>query len=849
MIKSSIVLVSFCFLVLFVPFLGAQISDPVGDASPPSVDYVAIYFEQQGESLYVAITMDDVITNRIQGYSTHTFFIDSDFDAATGQAGTRVGSDNNLTFTDIGQGNWFMRMWVLWDPDPAFNAFAFNAYAPVKMSPDGKTMSYKCSLVGLNWEDIQFDLNGWYKDGTTWHDVPHLPGDQIDDVGLYSIDQGLVTQLVAKEGTKCTIEVPDPYSATADAKNITGLVDEMVTTVQNTIGTISDASKKYTVSYQMFEHNANPYPYSPTRPNKYITRIPGSGWVDEPDWMDMLLGLENMTLQELNEGARQILLTNHAYQRPTPGSGDGWYSTTGDSTNGFQWNDFHKYAFKALIGRAYEKCLTFHLAELMSDSDAKTAILAARTAAENAWAGFSGTARDLTPDIMAGFLIDQNDDLAWTEKVYKELLPATIDMDDTTDGMTQIMSEYINDPAFSISNSADFATLAHLGWYKTIASIQLAVLGSAAGENLINGNMFHALQTAVPDFPLDQSVFNDAILQLKGTDESYTSYNAVPFVWNSIKDIGTALTKEEFSSQWNPSGDTDDGSAGPISMGMNFEFYGNTFDSITIGVNGQLSFTDHIDWITTGGYGTTIPGMGWDNILCPLACDVMLADAYPQAPYNTATGTIYYYHDAGANTFTIEYYHITNHYYVVNEMCVDTTITFQVVLDGNDNSITYYYLDLGIADDNVANRATIGIQPSKDGVLGVQYYGGHLPPGGYPTNQTALKFIPKGVTAIDHKYSQQVVKNYALMQNYPNPFNPTTTIAFELPQSQNLTLKIYNVVGGEVKTLVAGKFAAGYHEVTWDGTDNSNRKLASGIYFYTLKADQFTQSKKMVLIK
>jgi len=258
MIKTVIGVIILCLVIVFYNPLRAQISDPVGDASPPSVDYVAHYFEQQGESLYVAITMNDVITNRIKGYSTHTFFTDTDFDVATGQPGSKVGSESNLTFTDIGTGYWFMRMWVLWDHDPAYNSFAHRALAPVKMSEDGKTMSYKFSLVGLNWEELQYDLNGWYKDGTSWHQVPHLPGDLITEAGLYSVDNGLVTQLVSKEGNKCIIEVPEPYSTTADEKNITGLVDEMVDTVQSEIGTISDASKRYTVSYEMFENTAKP---------------------------------------------------------------------------------------------------------------------------------------------------------------------------------------------------------------------------------------------------------------------------------------------------------------------------------------------------------------------------------------------------------------------------------------------------------------------------------------------------------------------------------------------------------------------------------------------------------------
>ncbi len=315
--------------------------------------------------------------------------------------------------------------------------------------------------------------------------------------------------------------------------------------------------------------------------------------------------------------------------------------------------------------------------------------------------------------------------------------------------------------------------------------------------------------------------------------------------------MGTALTRPEFTSQWsgeNP--DTDDGSAGPIAMGINFNFYGNTFDSIHIAVNGQLSFTDHIDWITTGGYTTTIPGMGWDNILCPLAADLMAADAYPSVPqWDTATGTIYYYHDVSANSFTIEYDKITNHHYLIDNLPADTMITFQVVLDADDNSIIFYYKDLGIADEPVAKRATIGIQPSKDGDLGVQYYGGGIPENGYPVNETAIKFYPRTSTDIEPNYSQQVVSTYELFQNYPNPFNPTTTIGFELKKPDYVKLTIYSILGEEVKTILDGKMQPGYHQVLWDGTDNSKSNSASGVYIYTLKTSNSTKSRKMILLK
>lgn len=845
MFQKFITTIVLVFIITFPYSILAQIPDPIGDASPPSVDYVMHYFEQQGESCYVAITMNDVITHRIKGYSTHTFFTDTDFDVTTGQPGTRVGSENNLTFTDLGTGYWFMRLWVLWDPDPAYNSFAHRALAPVKISPDSMTMSYKFSLVGLNWEDVQYDLNGWYKDGTSWHQVPHYPGDEITDVGLYTFNNSGVTQLVQKPGTLCTIEVPEPYSAIADAKNIAGVVDEMVTLVRSSVGTISDPSKKYLVSYEMFENFAKPYPYIVGKPNEFTTRIPGTSWISDPDWFAMLSGLQNMTLMELNQGARTVFLTQHSYQRPIPGSGETWYCTKEDSVNGFLWDAFHKYTFKALLGLAYENCLTFYIAESMSNGEAKTAIMNKKTEMVNAWNSFSGNAFSLTPEIMTGFLIAQNSTLNWTEKVFKRYLPVSYNLSDTTNYFSKVVSRYIDNPKYQISSSDDFLTQAHHGWYASIASVQAAVLSLA-----MNKNIFNELDN-IAEFPLDANVYNETIKLLdKNADGIYTFDESIPFVWNDIRSVGTALTRPEFTSSFsggNP--DTDDGAAGPISLGMNFDFYGETYDSIYIGVNGILSLTDHIDWITNAGYGTTIPGMGWNNIICPLACDLMAANAYPTPPYHTATGTIYYYYNAIENNFTVEYYHITNHYYIINDMCIDTTITFQVVLDGDDGSITFYYQDLGIADENVAKRATIGIQPNRDSMEGVQYYGARLPVNGHPVNGSAIKFYPVASTGLEAKQISQTISNFILYPNYPNPFNPVTTIAFDLVKSGQVELKIYNIVGEEIKTLINSSLLSGSYKINWNSTDNSNQLVSSGIYIYSLRTGNSVQSKKMLLLK
>lgn len=90
---------------------------------------------------------------------------------------------------------------------------------------------------------------------------------------------------------------------------------------------------------------------------------------------------------------------------------------------------------------------------------------------------------------------------------------------------------------------------------------------------------------------------------------------------------------------------------------------------------------------------------------------------------------------------------------------------------------------------------------------------------------------------------------FALSQNVPNPFNPTTNISFALPKDANVSLTIYNVLGQQVKNLVDQPMRAGNQTVTWDGTDNTGRSVASGVYFYKLKADAFSATKKMLMLK
>jgi len=105
--------------------------------------------------------------------------------------------------------------------------------------------------------------------------------------------------------------------------------------------------------------------------------------------------------------------------------------------------------------------------------------------------------------------------------------------------------------------------------------------------------------------------------------------------------------------------------------------------------------------------------------------------------------------------------------------------------------------------------------------------------------------------------NQLSVISYQLAQNYPNPFsqiprfagNPTTTILFALPEAAEVSLKIYDVAGQLVQTLVDGVVEAGRHQVVWDGTNQHSVPVASGVYFYQLRAGEFKQVRKMSLLR
>ncbi len=147
------------------------------------------------------------------------------------------------------------------------------------------------------------------------------------------------------------------------------------------------------------------------------------------------------------------------------------------------------------------------------------------------------------------------------------------------------------------------------------------------------------------------------------------------------------------------------------------------------------------------------------------------------------------------------------------------------------NSVTVplnYVLDAGILEGN----SKINIIVFKGG-------------GAVHTDQLIQQSYKTTVTnTVGIQNQNQIAEEYSLSQNYPNPFNPTTNINFSIPADQHVSLKIYNSMGQEVATYVDEFLKAGVYNAAFDGTS-----LSSGIYFYTLKTNNFVETKKMMLVK
>ncbi len=117
------------------------------------------------------------------------------------------------------------------------------------------------------------------------------------------------------------------------------------------------------------------------------------------------------------------------------------------------------------------------------------------------------------------------------------------------------------------------------------------------------------------------------------------------------------------------------------------------------------------------------------------------------------------------------------------------------------------------------------------------------------TQQIYYGRIPLVITDVEDELTSGVPGSFNLDQNYPNPLNPSTTIIFNIPEKEQVSLIIYNQLGQKVSTLVDKRMSKGSHSISWDGTDSYGRQVVSGVYFYKLESKNQVSTKKLVILK
>ena len=140
----------------------------------------------------------------------------------------------------------------------------------------------------------------------------------------------------------------------------------------------------------------------------------------------------------------------------------------------------------------------------------------------------------------------------------------------------------------------------------------------------------------------------------------------------------------------------------------------------------------------------------------------------------------------------------------------------------------------------LAPRLGHSVSPLNDEMI---YIIGGISAGAAPLSRIDI-YITLAPTSVEQSNNSKMPYSWTLNQNYPNPFNPTTTISYQLPITSHVELTIHSINGQKITTLVSEQQQAGNYRFEWDGGD-----LASGVYVYQLQTNDFTASKKLILLK
>ncbi len=315
------------------------------------------------------------------------------------------------------------------------------------------------------------------------------------------------------------------------------------------------------------------------------------------------------------------------------------------------------------------------------------------------------------------------------------------------------------------------------------------------------------------------------------------------FSWMEISDRGTQIQRVGEESDFTEI----------VDLPFNFQYYGNTYSKLSINSDGWFAFGEQD---VTAPENTIIPNPDTVDAMVAVFWDDLFSEE------SEDTGKVFYHYDSENNLFIVEWQEVGHAEDYTNKE------TFEVILydpahyttETGDGEIVMQYLS--IAEEE---KCTVGIENmTEDTGLQIVFNNTYTETASLIKNERAIKFTteePKTIiTSLKEITSFAVPENYRLEQNYPNPFNPSTVIGYSIPVTvegmAQVSLKIYDILGSEVATLVDKTQRAGNYEVTFD-TGNLPNGLTSGVYFYRLIVNSntpggqgsFAQTKKFVLLK
>ncbi len=263
---------------------------------------------------------------------------------------------------------------------------------------------------------------------------------------------------------------------------------------------------------------------------------------------------------------------------------------------------------------------------------------------------------------------------------------------------------------------------------------------------------------------------------------------------------------------------------------------------------------NHFSGPYTLGVATTSDGATWNT-----AWELINPSAMPATTENVTITTS----DVGSATFQMAFF-FDGDSFNINYWYVDDCMLSGPYTPPDPGYITgLVTLEGGTGDveDVQVTAAYMTVNPDADGIYEIEILPGTFDVTatlyGYDPDVVSGVVVEEGATTSDVDLTlvaivgvdDEVVTTTKLLSNYPNPFNPVTNIAYSINETGNVTIDVYNLKGQLVKSLVNEVIETGDHIVTWNGRDNSNKSVASGVYFYKMQSSNYTATKKMILMK